>query len=132
MCDPVRVSRWVAGELPVGEADALEAHLQDCAGCRDTARDLRRVAEALEALPILAPLPRRRTRPRLAWAGAAAAIAAAALGWTLWAPGPQPLVAPAQMQRGAYTVSVEGSGAELLSLTIAQDGESRTILEEQP
>lgn len=54
-----RLSDYLDGDMPAGERTALEAHLTDCAACRATAAELRRVvarAHALEDRPPAADL----------------------------------------------------------------------------
>jgi anti-sigma factor RsiW len=88
-----RIALYAGGDLPPKEAAEAEAHLQDCAGCREFAAELREHAawmrEAHHGLPaaadfaavragVLARLERRR-RPvvwGLVWGGGFAAAAA--------------------------------------------------------
>jgi anti-sigma factor RsiW len=67
-----RLDDWTAGELPVAEARAVDAHLDACAQCRAEADALRRLLDEVAALPAeVAP-------PRDLWAGIAARIEAPA------------------------------------------------------
>lgn len=50
-----RLSEYLDGELAAGEAARLEAHLVDCAACRETLTDLRRVMERAVSLPDVTP-----------------------------------------------------------------------------
>ena len=49
-----RLSAWVDDELPAGQAQRIERHLQDCPACRLEAREQRQLAAALNALPAIA------------------------------------------------------------------------------
>ncbi len=93
---------YAAGEMPSGDARALEAHLAACPACHDEVVDLKRGLAALAHLEREPALPPRlartvenhtapRARPRIRspwrWAAAAAAILVAAVGvWTLMQP----------------------------------------------
>src|SRR2546429_9492082 len=100
-----RLSEYLDAELPANERAALEAHLPNCAECRATLAQLRRVvaqAQALDDKPPTADLwpaiarhvgvvslDARRARRRVAVTGPQLAAAAAAV--TLL-PGGPPLV----------------------------------------
>lgn len=49
-----RLSEYLDGELPPGEARELELHLRDCDACRHTLTELRTVVARLAADPVLA------------------------------------------------------------------------------
>lgn len=94
-----RLSAHADGELPADERAAVEAHLRECAACRQELEDLRMVDEAALALPVRAPegyfdsfparvrerlaARRRRTVPRWTWAAAAALLLAVLTPLTL-------------------------------------------------
>ena len=42
---------WIDGTLSKSAADAVEDHLAECPACREKARELRLLCDALEALP---------------------------------------------------------------------------------
>jgi anti-sigma factor RsiW len=50
-----RLSARVDGDLPLAEAQAVDAHLSTCAACRALAQDLRTVEVKLEGLPGIEP-----------------------------------------------------------------------------
>jgi len=52
-----RLVAFLDGELPTGEARQVEAHLETCARCRETCRQLRAVAVALEQALTIVPAP---------------------------------------------------------------------------
>ncbi|MFP3941176.1 MAG: zf-HC2 domain-containing protein [Thermoanaerobaculia bacterium] len=59
-CEAVRdrLDAWLDGELEVPEDRAVQAHLDDCAGCREELARARRLREALgDELPMLACPP---------------------------------------------------------------------------
>lgn len=50
------LSPWLDGELEPGQAGMLESHLEDCPSCGEAARQMRRLAEAMDdAMPLPAP-----------------------------------------------------------------------------
>lgn len=63
-----RLSEYLDGELAAPERSALEAHLQECAGCRRTVAELEHVVAAARAATDAAPA-------RDLWAGIQARIA---------------------------------------------------------
>ena len=65
-----RLSEYLDGDLPPAERTALEAHLRDCAVCRETLTDLRRVVTRAHAL-VDQPVPTDL------WAGISGRIGAA-------------------------------------------------------
>jgi anti-sigma factor RsiW len=131
-----RLSEYLDGDLAPGERAALEVHLADCATCRATVDDLRRVvtrAHALVDQPVGSDLwpgiaarigaagtpvvdlasrrPRRRfslSLPQLA--AAAVLLIAATAGGTFLALRTGPERTPAAPDRGAIT----GSGARAI------------------
>ncbi|HKV71260.1 MAG TPA: zf-HC2 domain-containing protein [Gemmatimonadales bacterium] len=94
---------YLDGELPAGERTRLEAHLAECATCRDRLTEERGLIERADHLLALAELPAghahrpapltaplRRARPRFIVPGVwAASIAAAFLAGWLLRPAPQ-------------------------------------------
>ena len=103
-----RLSEYLDGDLAAGERAALEAHLDGCAGCRETLADLRRVVARARALEDREPaadlwpgiagrigartvhaLEARRARrlsfsiPQLAAAGIALTAMSGSLAWLL-------------------------------------------------
>jgi len=52
-----RLVAFLDGELPAGEARQVEAHLETCERCRETCRELRAVAVALEQALTIVPAP---------------------------------------------------------------------------
>jgi len=64
-----RLSEYLDGDLPPAERIALEAHLSDCAVCRETLTELRRVVTRAHALA-------DRPVPTDLWAGVASRIGA--------------------------------------------------------
>ena len=52
-----QIGALLDGELEAGERAALEAHLADCAGCRQALEDQRQLAAAFAALPAVEPAP---------------------------------------------------------------------------
>jgi hypothetical protein len=94
-----RLSAYLDGELDAAARAAVDAHLRDCAACRQELEDLAMVDSAARALPVPAPagyfeaLParvrgriaarRRRTVPVWTWAAAAALLLAVLTPLTL-------------------------------------------------
>jgi len=73
----LRLDRWLGGELPPGEVEALEEHLAGCGRCAEAARSLR--AGRGEELPPLRALteasaPAWRAPSRARWRAGAAAL----------------------------------------------------------
>jgi anti-sigma factor RsiW len=100
-CDPERVTGFVDGALSAGERSDVEAHLLECADCREQAdfeRALRgrlRELAPLDAPPGLARAVHRRLRPPSAarWVVAAALPVAAGLAlFVFWLRAAPPFV----------------------------------------
>jgi hypothetical protein len=82
----LRLDRWMAGELPRTEADALAGHVAACARCRDAVQAIEEERDRTELPPLRStPAPARSSEGRAwrAWtwrsafaAGALAAVAA--------------------------------------------------------
>ncbi len=74
----LRLDRWMAGELPGPEAEALSAHVAGCARCRDAVASLTEARDRT-VLPPLRARPAARRAPRwFSWTGVGAAGVAAA------------------------------------------------------
>jgi Putative zinc-finger/Domain of unknown function (DUF4384) len=75
-----RLDRWMMGELPPPDAQAVKEHLAGCATCTETVAGMRAVRDEVRILPLpsipgMAPSPRPRTT-RLVLGGLAVALAA--------------------------------------------------------
>lgn len=100
-CEPERVTGFVDGELPPGEAAVVAAHLEQCATCRAQADAERTLRARLRDLPSpdLAAALEARVRARLRRRPAAIRVApwalplAAALVLGVWLRGHVPFVA---------------------------------------
>lgn len=57
--------------MPLAQRGQLEAHLNDCADCRDVLNDLRRVSDLLAAAPLVELGPAAMTRFQQTWFAAA-------------------------------------------------------------
>lgn len=104
----LRLDRWLAGELPDADAEALVAHVAGCERCRTAVELLDRSrVEALPPLRALEPgvLPAApRPRAWLRWAGpAAGALAAAAAAIFVLLP---PRTADTRIKGGAPALSM--------------------------
>ena len=53
-----RLDAYVDGELPAGEAEKVNRHLEACPACRHQAEVLRQIGSALDLLPPLTAPPR--------------------------------------------------------------------------
>jgi hypothetical protein len=118
--DTKLLSAFLDNQVTAAERTRLEAHLRDCAVCREELHSLRQTITLLRALP-RAPTPRaftlseiqvgrRRQVARTPWgmellrglAGVAAIVLLVAAAATLWR---QPVARPAQVARVAATAS---------------------------
>ena len=114
----VRVSAYHDGELPPGETEALERHIEQCAACRQELHRLRALSAWLASVSVPAPpeaflahlgrsAPMRRSRTMLRIAEWAAAIAAGVLVafsvllWRREPARPLPVRPPAAWERAA-------------------------------
>lgn len=52
-----QLSAWVDGMLTESERKSLEAHMQSCEVCRQTAKELQELKRKLKAMPIPSPKP---------------------------------------------------------------------------
>ncbi len=144
-----RLSEYLDGDLAEAETAALEAHLDTCAGCRETLAGLRRVvmrARSLEDRPPsrelwsgiatrigAGPVPRRLTFsvPQLLAAGIALAVLSGGSAWLLHpdparlAAGPRSLAAPVSVP----AAPVGSTGASARSYDSAVDELERILAE---
>ncbi len=107
-----RLSEYLDGDLPSAERAALEAHLVECAACRTTVHELRRVvtrAHALVDRPVEGEL----------WTGIAARIGAA---------GAPVVDLSARRARRSYSFSVPQLAAAAVLLLAAGGGASAVAL----
>src|SRR5438067_4937361 len=71
-CDRVeQVHSYHDAELPLSQRGAFEAHLNECAECRELLNDLRRVSDLLAAAPLAELPPAAMTRFGQTWFAAA-------------------------------------------------------------
>ena len=99
-CDPEQVTGYVDGALDEAERAAVEAHLSDCAACREQVESERGLRARLGALAPLEPRPslpadvRRRLRPASPRLSRVLLATAAGLALVfLWGRGSAPFVA---------------------------------------
>lgn len=52
-----QLSAWVDGMLAESERKSLEAHLQSCEACRQTAKELQELKRKLRTMPVPSPKP---------------------------------------------------------------------------
>jgi anti-sigma factor RsiW len=72
-CDRIeQVHAYYDGEMPPAQREQFEAHLNECAECRDLLSDLRRVSDLLAAAPLAELPPEAMTRFQQTWFAAAA------------------------------------------------------------
>ena len=71
-CDRIeQVHAFYDGEMPPALREQFEAHLNQCAECRDLLNDLRRVSDLLAAAPLADLPPASMTRFQQTWFAAA-------------------------------------------------------------
>ncbi len=142
-----RLSEYLDEELSVPEQRALEAHLEECAGCRKALEELRLVTNRAAALQDRPPAenlwsgiaqristaqPERRREarrrvsfslPQLAAAGLALMLIGAGGAWVALSPG----------MRGATTVAEQGALPDdgLLAVAVARQGYDAAVAQLQ-
>ena len=103
-CPIELVHAYHDGQLQPARVAEVEAHLSDCADCRDLLADLKKVSALVAAAPMAEPTPHAATRMQQAWWAAraaqergvrrvaswlTAAAAAVMLAAMVWSPAPQ-------------------------------------------
>jgi hypothetical protein len=75
-----RLDRWMMGELPAPDAEAVKTHLAGCSTCTETVAGMRAVREEVRALPLPAFLAGPELRRSRTWrlVGTALVLAVAA------------------------------------------------------
>ena len=66
-CNIEQIHAYHDGELAPSERAAVEAHLNDCADCRDLLADLRRVSQLVTSAPMAEMTPLAMKRMQQAW-----------------------------------------------------------------
>jgi len=107
-----RLSEYLDGDLPPAERTALEAHLSECAACRETLTGLRRVVTRAHALV-------DQPAPANLWAGIASRIGAAGtpvVALSAWQGRRRLSLSVPQLAAAAVLLLAVGAGASALVL----------------
>jgi anti-sigma-K factor RskA len=112
------IAAWVLGATEPAEAEAISAHVDSCAGCREVAQRLRRVVGVLP-LSVEDVTPPARLRDRvLAAAGARIEAPAAVVRRPRWRPTPPPIGFVRRMP--VYAMAAVAVVALLLGVIVGQ------------
>ena len=113
----VQLNEYVDGTLAADARALVEAHLAQCAGCREAVAELRSLIARAAALPksiepdrdLWLPIVQRATRnvPRAFWRGALAAAATLVIGFALYRLLPPSTVLSRPEGRGWVAVQAE-------------------------
>jgi len=113
----VQLNEYVDGTLAADARALVEAHLAQCAGCREAVAELRSLIARAAALPksiepdrdLWLPIVQRATRnvPRAFWRGALAAAATLVIGFALYRLLPPSTVVSRPEGRGWVAVQAE-------------------------
>ena len=134
ICDRAHeVHAYYDGELAPSGRAAVEAHLKDCADCRELLADLRSVSKLVAAAPMVDVTPQAMKRMQQAWWAAqdrgvlrvaswlTAAAAAIIFAVVMWTPGPTqrtegmpPGTLASLMQRADYVEPDEAQQSEVV------------------
>ena len=113
------VAPWVLDALDPAEAEAVRAHVEGCASCREVAARLRRVVGALP-LGVDEVSPPARLRDRVLAAAAASPRAAAPAAKPVRRPSPRRTAPPIGQRMPAFALAAVAAVALLIGVLIGQ------------